>query len=439
MANPPPNPVTVVETVFNATSDITTSGTSGIDQVNLWAQLSSDAADLAATFSPNIGTNVVALMAGGTAFFTGLGKSIIDFGNVDFAVEFGDVMSTIGGLVSSIGSIAKFSDTPLGVTVGAAFQDIGGLFSVSGSLISDYDAVQQYAANSPATAVLVQRADYLLTQSANLEYQITTDFQQISGTIASDWLSVSQYLSSALSDASSALSQIGSSGFNSDIENVNQDLSDVETPLDDFVAASGIPTSNLSIVADNTDASVGETGIETPTATIGFNSSADGLSQTIQTTLLGSDGSTLSTSTYSDTGGSGLVTSIDEEDADGTSQITTFNSDGSSTETYYSGPSGTGSQTETDQEDLDGTSQITIYNQDGSTGISKLSVVWNVVMPCTIQCVFGQNGSPCRAVATSRATRSARCCRRDLLAQIYPSCPGFRLPPVLHVIIRFLA
>ncbi|MBV9825374.1 MAG: DUF4214 domain-containing protein [Alphaproteobacteria bacterium] len=56
--------------------------------------------------------------------------------------------------------------------------------------------------------------------------------------------------------------------------------------------------------------------------------------------------------------------------SNGTSQITTYNQDGSSTTNYYSGPNGTGALTKVDQENANDTSEITTYNSSGSTTIT---------------------------------------------------------------------
>ena len=71
--------------------------------------------------------------------------------------------------------------------------------------------------------------------------------------------------------------------------------------------------------------------------------------------------------------GAGTPVSEDVENSDGTSDLTTFNSDGSSETSDYSGPDGTGSLTETEQENTDGTSQITTYGSNGSTITTKYS------------------------------------------------------------------
>lgn len=89
-----------------------------------------------------------------------------------------------------------------------------------------------------------------------------------------------------------------------------------------------------------------------------------------QVSIDNSDGSTKTTS-YAGANGTGSITSSDQENVDGTSQITTYNpvfNPGSSTTTTYSGPNGTGSITKIDQENTTNyTSQITTYNPDGSS------------------------------------------------------------------------
>jgi hypothetical protein len=66
-------------------------------------------------------------------------------------------------------------------------------------------------------------------------------------------------------------------------------------------------------------------------------------------------------------GNTGTLLTQAADQADGTSQITTYNVDGSSVSNDYTGPNGTGSLTETDTESSNGTSQITTYNSAGST------------------------------------------------------------------------
>ena len=87
---------------------------------------------------------------------------------------------------------------------------------------------------------------------------------------------------------------------------------------------------------------------------------------TSQITTFNPDSSSTST-TFSGPNGTGSITGVDQENADGTSQITIYNSDGSTTTTTYSGANGTGSITEINQDNADDTSQITTYNADGST------------------------------------------------------------------------
>jgi hypothetical protein len=75
-----------------------------------------------------------------------------------------------------------------------------------------------------------------------------------------------------------------------------------------------------------------------------------------------SDGST-TTTYYSSTDGTGTVTGADQENPDGTSVITTYNTTtGSHTITSYDGPSGNGNVTGIDQENSDGTSAITNFD-----------------------------------------------------------------------------
>ena len=73
------------------------------------------------------------------------------------------------------------------------------------------------------------------------------------------------------------------------------------------------------------------------------------------------------TENYTGSNGTGTLTSQDVENADGTSQLTTYNPEGSTITDNYSGPNGTGMLTGQDIENADGTSQLTVYFPDGSS------------------------------------------------------------------------
>ena len=102
------------------------------------------------------------------------------------------------------------------------------------------------------------------------------------------------------------------------------------------------------------------------------NSTTNNPNDTSELTTFNPDGSSTTTD-YTGPSGTGAITEIDQENANGTSQITTYNPGGSSTITYYSGLNATGSVTEIDQENTDGTSQITTYNPDGSSTTTTYS------------------------------------------------------------------
>jgi hypothetical protein len=180
---------------------------------------------------------------------------------------------------------------------------------------------------------------------------------------------VAQELTTA-SDAAERNLQVVITQFENTAQDVQGQVQDaIDGVIGAFSAVSSYITGNAA-----TDG-VSETANANGTESLSISASATSAIPNSTFTLDSLDD--LLTYSFIDPGGGNSVYNYDQttddltssatNTADGSSQITIYNADGSSTTTFYTGPNGTGSITEVDQENTDGTSQITTYSPDGST------------------------------------------------------------------------
>jgi hypothetical protein len=125
----------------------------------------------------------------------------------------------------------------------------------------------------------------------------------------------------------------------------------------DVLSASGIISSNAGAVAGALDQYL---SIQ--------NNASGGSDSTVQYPA-GSKATSVTT-IYNGPNGTGGLASEDQENSDGTSQITGYHPDGSTTTTVYAGPKGTGPVTKIYQENANGTSQISVNGPNGSSTIT---------------------------------------------------------------------
>ncbi len=258
---------------------------------------------------------------------------------------------------------------------------------------AEYDAVgnltQQLIANPPAFTValsnlssstltyveqevnsVIANVASLNAAETNYESQVSNYINQTISNVATDMASSFSSFLTSVGASASTLPAIDLSGVDPWITSAAAALS-AESPT---TAASSVQDLYAYIAANASGAPVDFASALQAAAAI--NASKDPpLANGLSFTPLANGGFSLVASagdatdakidnTYNDLG---QIVSQTADEADGTSQITVYNSDGSSTETSYSGIDGVGNVEGQDIQNTNGTSQITI---DGSLGES---------------------------------------------------------------------
>jgi hypothetical protein len=301
--------------VYGAVSAVATNAGGAVNNINLGAQLASAvAAEVSSDTPGNPVTASFAIMAGGTAFSTQAVALASDLkNNANASIITADIFSLIGDSATVIGAIAQATETKLGTSIGTACEKTGEAATILGATISNRDALQNYAANSPALSAVIKQVDTELDQVSSYESSLTTVFSNTSSALSNAWNSTEKYLSTAVNTALTALSNFGNSAFDADASAISASSGGFQDSLSGLVASSNIKTHDLTENATNNTETVNSGDATLPTDTISLNPGVNGSPLSIVAKSQ-SPNSLVETTTYT-ADSAGALTSIDIEDA----------------------------------------------------------------------------------------------------------------------------
>lgn len=305
---------TVIDVLGGANSIAVNEG-GFLNNLNVAAQISSSALGDSAGLTGNKSLAAGAIMASGVAFGTGTAVLISDIANnKDTATIGADVLTLVGDLATGVGGVAQI----MGYTsIGRAAEITGSTATIVGTMAQDYDAVQGYAANSPALKSLLNQVDSSMNQVQNIESWFTSELNGASSSVVNAWNATESSLNTALNDATNMVNAANTGSFTADATLTSNALDNLSNPFANLVYSTGatIP----SITENGANNAVTDTSSNSTTPSVSTTVSGSSASVGVDTTSNGvnlteTDSTNSSTGTITDT-----VQSIN---ANGTTQYT---------------------------------------------------------------------------------------------------------------------